>query len=74
MDITLSVQNGTLRLASAGSACSEEALEGPSISFQGSLFTINDALSGLVYLVRMRTNCTSEVPRMFVPAHIFLSV
>ena len=53
MEINLSVQNGTLALTSADSVCSEEALEGPSISFQGSRYSINFALSELVYWVRL---------------------
>lgn len=51
MGINLSVQNGTLALSSADSVCSEAELEGSSISFQASLYEMNYALSGLVYLV-----------------------
>ncbi|CAN0242048.1 unnamed protein product, partial [Hapterophycus canaliculatus] len=50
MEISLSVGNGTLALVSTGSVCSAGALAGPSITFQGSQNTINDALTGLVYL------------------------
>lgn len=52
MEISLSVDDGKLTLVSAGSVCSAGTLEGPSINFQGSQTMINDALSGLVYLVR----------------------
>ncbi len=52
MGITLSVHSGTLALSSAGSVCSEGALGGPSIDFRASLYEMNYALSGLVYLVR----------------------
>lgn len=54
MEINLSVQNGTLALTSPDTVCSEESLEGQSISFQGSRYSINYALSGLVYWVRSR--------------------
>lgn len=54
MEIHLSVLNGTLALTSEINVCSEEALEGPSISFQGSRYSIDHALSGLVYWVRSR--------------------
>lgn len=50
--MNLSVQNGTLALANADAVCSEEALEGTSISFRGSRYSVNYALSGLMYLVR----------------------
>lgn len=52
MEINLSVQTGMLALTSADTVCSEEALEGASISFKGSRSTIDHALSGLVYWVR----------------------
>ena len=53
MEINLSVQNGTLALTSPDTVCSEDPLEGQTISFQGSLYAINYALSGLVYWVRL---------------------
>lgn len=61
MEIKLSVQNGTLALTSADTVCSEEALEGSSISFHGSRYSVNFALSGLVYWVRSHP----LVPRVF---------
>lgn len=52
MEMTLSVEEGTLALGSASAVCSEEALESSKIKFRGSLYAVNNALSGLTYLVR----------------------
>lgn len=52
MDISLSVEEGTLFLRPTGSICSEEALEGPSLKYRGSLYSVNNALAGMIYLVR----------------------
>lgn len=52
MDAYLWVEKGVLALDSSASVCSETALAGPSLHFRGSVATVYDALTGLMYLVR----------------------
>lgn len=59
MEISLFVEEGTLSLQATGSICSEEALAGPSLKFGGSVYSINNALAGMTYLVRFCLTPTS---------------
>lgn len=61
LEMTLSVEEGTLVLPSASFVCADGTLEGSSVNFRGSLYAVNDALSGLLYLVRSRSVADSAV-------------
>lgn len=62
MEITVSVGDGTLSLKSTRFVDSEEAFEGPSLKFHGSLYGINDALAGMTYLVSFFRTLTALKP------------
>ena len=55
------MEKGTLALPSTSFVCADRPLEGSSVNFRGSLRAINDALSGLFYLVRSHRVADSAI-------------
>lgn len=58
MEVSISVEKGILFLDSPSSVCSDGALSGSSIAFQGSINGANDALANLIYKVSVKISMT----------------